>query len=116
MTRGSSPRARLRERTSGTVTLGAMWGLPAVQRTMAAGGVGTGCCPRVYRASVATNGPPPGTMCESCGRDDDALETVRRVYLEADDAGNLGPARPVPGVERWCGACRALYPHEPARG
>lgn len=55
-------------------------------------------------------------MCESCGRDDDALETVRRVYLEADDAGNLGPARPVPGVERWCGACRALYPHEPARG
>src|SRR5579863_877551 len=44
MTRGSAPRPRLWERTWGTVTLGAMWGLLAVQRTMAAGGVGTGNC------------------------------------------------------------------------
>jgi hypothetical protein len=54
-------------------------------------------------------------MCESCGRDDDGLEPVRRVYLEADAAGNLAPTLTMPGVERWCPACRALYPHEPAR-
>ena len=54
-------------------------------------------------------------MCESCGRDEDDLEGVRRVYLEADEAGNLAPARTMDGVERWCRTCRALYPNEPAR-
>jgi len=85
---------------------------------MAAGGVGTGVLlpPPVYRSHVAEKGSSPGATCESCGGADDALEPVHRVYLEADEDGNLQPARTMPEVERWCSACRALYPHEPAGG
>jgi len=83
---------------------------------MAAGGVGTGNCypPQCTVPAVPKNGPPPGATCESCGGADDALEPVHRVYLEADEDGNLRPARTMPEVERWCPVCRAQYPHEPA--
>jgi hypothetical protein len=39
---------------------------------------------------------------------------VHRVYLETDDSGNLRIAQTMPEVERWCPACRAVYPNEPA--
>ena len=64
---------------------------------------------------MASNGSPPGPTCESCGAGDEALEPVRRVYLETDEDGTLRPLPTVPGVERWCPACRAVYPNEPAR-
>ena len=68
----------------------------------------------VYRSAVAKNGAPPATTCDSCGGVDGPLELVHRIYLEADGDGNLRPAATMSGVERWCTACRALYPHEPA--
>jgi len=52
----------------------------------------------------------PGT-CDSCGLVEDDLAPVRRVYLDADEAGELRVADTVDEVERWCGSCRAHYPH-----
>jgi hypothetical protein len=48
--------------------------------------------------------------CESCGAPDGELETVERLYLDPDDPQG-GEPRPG-GVERWCVACRATYPHQ----
>jgi hypothetical protein len=65
---------------------------------------------------MARNGSSPGATCESCGEADGAFEPVHRVYLEADDDGNLRRGTTMPEVEQWCPACRAVYPNEPARG
>ncbi|MGD0379277.1 MAG: hypothetical protein ABSC30_04765 [Acidimicrobiales bacterium] len=43
-----------------------------------------------------------------------SLEPVRRVYLETDEQGALRRGPTMAEVERWCPACRAVYPHEPA--
>ncbi|HEY5026196.1 MAG TPA: hypothetical protein VII76_14570 [Acidimicrobiales bacterium] len=40
---------------------------------------------------------------------------MHRVYLETGEDGGLRPATTMPEVERWCPACRAVYPNEPAR-
>lgn len=50
--------------------------------------------------------------CESCGREDEDLEPVHRVYLLVDDDGN-DDVSVLPEVERWCPSCRATYPHRP---
>jgi hypothetical protein len=68
----------------------------------------------VYRAAMASNGPPPPAACDSCGAADVDLAPVHRVYLEADEDGALTVAATMPGVERWCAACRGTYPSEPA--
>jgi hypothetical protein len=70
----------------------------------------------VYRSAVAKNGSSPGATCESCGETDGPFAPVHRVYLETDDEGGLRPGEAVAEVERWCPACRAVYPHEPAPG
>jgi hypothetical protein len=54
--------------------------------------------------------------CESCGLADGPLEAVHRVYLEPDGDGGLRVAETGEDTERWCPACRAVYPHEPAGG
>jgi hypothetical protein len=54
----------------------------------------------------------PG-RCESCGRDDEAVLVVRRLYItpEAWDT----PEKVVRGeLEAWCFVCRTHYPHEAA--
>ncbi len=90
---------------------------------MAAGGVGTGIEPPVYRSSVrqagpeaVSRGPVPPATCENCGapsaRPD--LASVRRVYLEVGGTARSSRARAEAGVEWWCTACRTLYPSEPA--
>lgn len=55
--------------------------------------------------------------CESCGRPDDDLETVRRVYLTPTGATAPGDDDAEPTLddhdERWCASCRSTYPHQP---
>ena len=74
----------------------------------------------MYRSAVAGtgagNGSSPGPTCQSCGLAQGPFELVRRVYLEADGRGGLRVSETVEDVERWCPACCAVYPHEPARG
>jgi hypothetical protein len=50
--------------------------------------------------------------CGSCGRHEEPLEEVRRVYLVVDDEGTQHVTE-VEGAEWWCGSCRATYPHLP---
>ncbi len=54
--------------------------------------------------------------CENCARTEDEsdLAEVRRVYLELDEWDTPQRARTVDEIERWCPACRTMYPHEPA--
>jgi hypothetical protein len=52
-------------------------------------------------------------VCESCGRDDDDLAGVHRVYLTPETWDTPGSSRTEPGVEVWCFSCRSQYPHEP---
>jgi len=58
-------------------------------------------------------------ICESCGRDEREVTLVQRVYLvpepetEASTPDQLeSTATPTAAdIERWCGSCRATFPH-----
>ena len=54
-------------------------------------------------------------MCGSCGRVEEDLVEVRRVYLvpDAPDDG-AGPTVITDELEWWCASCRATYPHQTA--
>lgn len=52
--------------------------------------------------------------CDSCGAPDDELVLVRRIYLTTDGEGRVIGQQVQPDLERWCLACRTLYPHEQA--
>lgn len=48
--------------------------------------------------------------CDSCGRDDEAVERVIRLYVTPgswDDPGRVETGE----HEWWCFACRTHYPH-----
>jgi hypothetical protein len=47
------------------------------------------------------------TACANCGRDDDDLSAVHRVYL-------LPEERTLDEIEWWCVSCRTQYPHRDA--
>jgi hypothetical protein len=51
---------------------------------------------RAYPAAVEA--------CTNCGRDDDQLSPVQRVYLLPD-------VTVLEDVEWWCVSCRTQYPH-----
>ena len=51
--------------------------------------------------------------CDSCGRDDDSVETVQRVYVLVGDDGEE-VVQVEPDEEHWCASCRGTYPHRPA--
>jgi hypothetical protein len=51
--------------------------------------------------------------CASCGGPGDDLKDVRRVYVVVDDEGRVTGSETVAVPERWCAACRSLYPHQP---
>lgn len=53
------------------------------------------------------------TTCESCGRDDEPLTTVRRVYVTPSSWDSEGGTRPADDTERWCLVCQSHYPHQP---
>jgi hypothetical protein len=49
--------------------------------------------------------------CESCGRDDEELTQVRRLYLTPESWDT--PEKVERGdLEVWCFVCRTHYPHE----
>ena len=50
---------------------------------------------------------PVPSECASCGREDDDLAAVHRVYLYPE-------ASTLAEVEWWCVSCRTQYPHEDA--
>lgn len=52
-------------------------------------------------------------VCESCGRDDDDLVAVRRVYVTPETWDTEASSKTMPDVELWCFPCRTMYPHEP---
>ena len=57
--------------------------------------------------------------CESCGRDENEVTKVQRVYLVADDTGTErspaeieASATPTAGdIEMWCASCCATFPN-----
>jgi formylglycine-generating enzyme required for sulfatase activity len=52
--------------------------------------------------------------CDSCGRDDEDVFAVHRVYVTPATWETAGSVRRLDTVEQWCFACRAHYPHESA--
>ena len=67
----------------------------------------------MYRSAVASDGPPPGPTCDSCGDARGGLRPVHRVYLAGGDDGALHVASTEDPVEWWCPSCAAQYPNEP---
>ncbi len=51
--------------------------------------------------------------CDSCGRDDEPVAPVQRVYLQVADWDREEEVEVVPEPERWCLVCREHYPHQP---
>lgn len=57
--------------------------------------------------------------CESCGREENEVTKVQRVYLVADyidtersPAEIEASAKPTAGdIEMWCASCCATFPH-----
>jgi hypothetical protein len=50
--------------------------------------------------------------CDSCGRDDEDLAQVHRVYVTPEAWDTEEKAEVQPDVEVWCFSCRTHYPHE----
>jgi hypothetical protein len=57
----------------------------------------------------------PGT-CDSCGRDEDELTTVHRLYTTPGSWEAAASVQRVDEAERWCFACLSHYPHERVDG
>jgi hypothetical protein len=50
--------------------------------------------------------------CESCGREDEEVVSVRRVYVTPETWDTEGKVDVVDEIEHWCFACRSHYPHQ----
>jgi hypothetical protein len=50
--------------------------------------------------------------CESCGREEDDLIEVHRVYVTPEDWDREGKIEVMDELERWCFVCRSHYPHQ----
>ncbi len=62
----------------------------------------------MYRASVCGH----QGACDSCGRPDEDLVEVHRVYLTPESWETPEQVEVLPDVERWCFSCRTHYPHQ----
>jgi hypothetical protein len=51
--------------------------------------------------------------CDSCGRDEEVVERVHRVYLTLADWDRDEKVDVLEEVECWCAVCREHYPHQP---
>ncbi len=106
VTRGAGP--------SGVVAVAVMGrGLLAVQRSRLPAASGPNN-PKCTVPPVAAEEAERDGTCANCGGPGDGLEEVRRVYVTLDEAGRVTGSETVAGTERWCLACRAVYPHLPA--
>lgn len=56
----------------------------------------------------------PAELCQSCGREDEALVSVHRIYVILAADGQPEHHQRVDEPERWCFPCRTHYPHEVA--
>ena len=63
--------------------------------------------------TVAMMVESPSGRCDSCGRDEDDLVEVHRVYVTPETWDTEGKVEVVDEVERWCFVCRSHYPHQP---
>ncbi len=52
--------------------------------------------------------------CESCGRSDEELGEVHRVYVIPSESTEPR-IEESEDTEQWCASCRATYPHSAAR-
>ncbi|MEM7338150.1 MAG: hypothetical protein AAF467_05855 [Actinomycetota bacterium] len=52
------------------------------------------------------------SICTSCGRDDEPLTAVRRLYVTPSSWESDGSVEPARETEAWCDVCQAHYPHE----
>ena len=50
--------------------------------------------------------------CDSCGRDDEPLVEVRRLYLTPETWEGPATTSRAAETERWCTVCLTHYPHE----
>ena len=49
--------------------------------------------------------------CDSCGRDDEQVTAVHRMYVTPPAWDTAGSERVLDETERWCFACLTHYPH-----
>ena len=63
-----------------------------------------------HEATVAS-GPVIG-RCDSCGRDDEELTAVHRIYATPESWEAPATVQRLDEVEHWCFACLSHYPHE----
>lgn len=54
--------------------------------------------------------------CDSCGRDDEPVVEVHRVYVTPEAWDTPGKVDVVDETEWWCLVCQTHYPHEPVDG
>ena len=54
---------------------------------------------------------PANEICESCGRDDEPLTKVQRIY-HTPASGDTPASERAGDIEWWCFVCRTHYPHE----
>jgi hypothetical protein len=50
--------------------------------------------------------------CDSCGRDEDELTIVHRLYTTPGSWESPAAVQRVEETERWCFACLSHYPHD----
>ena len=65
--------------------------------------------------SHARSSDPQGSelgRCESCGREDEDVVAVHRVYVTPETWDTEGKVDVVDEVEQWCFVCRSHYPHQ----
>lgn len=61
---------------------------------------------------VSTEIPPPDSDdCQSCGRDDEPLTHVRRIYVSPASWDSEESRKPADHTELWCEVCMVHYPH-----
>jgi hypothetical protein len=102
MTRGSAPRDTFRARTEGAVTFVLIASLlvPSSAPRL----------PAVPPSVPGSVGEVDTGVCDSCGRDDEPVVLVRRLYVTPESWDT--PGRVDEGErERWCFVCRTHYPH-----
>lgn len=51
-------------------------------------------------------------LCDSCGRGEEVVVALHRVYLTLADWDQEERVEVVAELEHWCEVCRSHYPHQ----